>query len=123
MGMYLNVAVVADGLLRLKLIKRGDLIMEGKVFKFDHSEGAEIIGAANAKEALIYYFTQYQDDLQTEDILEFGGIEIKELKGGQLDKKHIIFDEEKNDRVKVSYAELMDEFYNGQPTILVTPNY
>ncbi len=94
-----------------------------KVFKFDQSEGAEIIAADNAKEAIMFYFTQYMDDIQTDDICFSGGIKITELTGEDLHKKHTIFDEEVNERVEVTYRKLADEYYSGEPVVLISPNY
>lgn len=94
-----------------------------KFFKFDHSEGAEIIASNNAKEAIVFYFTHYQDDSNTNDIIEFGGIKIEELKGDSITKKHVIYNEEKNEREEVSYKEIADEHFEGHPLLLVTPNY
>ena len=94
-----------------------------KVFKFDHSEGAEIIAANNAKEAIMFYFTEYTDDLLTDDICSYDGITISELTGDALTQEHLIFDEEKNTRVKVTYGQLAEEYFEGKPEILVTPNY
>lgn len=94
-----------------------------KIFKFDHSEGAEILASNNAKEAILYYFTQYQDDMQIDDIVEFGGIKIEELTGEEITKKHTIFNEEKNERETVSYKELAEDSFKGETIILVSPNY
>lgn len=94
------------------------------IFKFDHGEGAEILAAANAKEAIIYYFTHYQDDLIIDDICqEHGGISIRELTEAEITKKHLLYDETENERNEYSYAELAAEVFTGTPVILVTPNY
>lgn len=94
-----------------------------EIFKFDHIEGTEILAADNAKEAVMYYFTQYQDDLNTEDMIEDGGIKIEELQGDFITKKHEFFNEEINDMEKTSYKELAEKYYHGKPTILVTSDY
>ena len=94
-----------------------------RVFKFDHSEGAEIIAANNAKEAIMFYFTEYNDDSQTDDTCSYDGIAICELTGAALTKEHLIFDEEKNTRVKVTYGQLAEKYFKGKPEVLVMPNY
>ena len=94
-----------------------------KVFKFNHSEGAEIIAANNAKEAIMFYFTEYTDDLQTDDICSYDGITISELTGDDLIREHLIFDEENNTREKVTYGQLAEEYFDGEPKVLVTPSY
>jgi hypothetical protein len=97
--------------------------MEYKIFKFDHSEGAEIVAATNAREAITFYFTNYQDNTQTDEMVEYGGIKIEELQGEHITKKHKILNEETGKQENVSYSELADQFYKGKPEILVTPNY
>jgi hypothetical protein len=97
--------------------------MKAKIFKFSHSEGAEIIAASNAKEAIMFFFTQYVDDIQTDDMVEFGGIEITELKGENITKKHPIFDESKNKTVSASYQELAITSFVNNPVVLVSPSY
>lgn len=94
-----------------------------KIFKFDHDDGADILVANNAKEAILYYFTGYQDDINTDDICECGGIKIEELQGEDINKKHEIFNEEQGDTESVSYKEIADEVFEGKPVVIVTPNY
>ena len=94
-----------------------------KIFKFAHSEGSEILVANNAKEAIMYYFTNYQDDIITDEFCENGGIEIEELKGEAINKKLEIFNEEQGDVEVVSYKELAVSSFKGQPTVIVTPDY
>ncbi|GED14016.1 hypothetical protein [Aneurinibacillus migulanus] len=97
--------------------------MKAKIFKFSHSEGAEIIAASNAKEAIMFFFTQYADDIQMDDMVEFGGIEITELKGENITKKHSVFDESKNETVSVSYQEIATISFVNSPVVLVSPSY
>lgn len=94
-----------------------------KIFKFDHSEGAEILVANNAKEAIMYYFNGYQDDINTDAICENEGIKIEELQGEAINEKHEIFNEEQGDTESVSYKEIAKEIFNGEPVVILTPNY
>ncbi|QHE63986.1 hypothetical protein FHE72_23635 (plasmid) [Rossellomorea vietnamensis] len=94
-----------------------------KIFKFEHSEGAEIVAAENAKDAINFYFNNYQDDSQIDDIVEYDGIEIEELQGEDIKKKHEIHNEETGKSEEVSYRELAERFYKGEPEILVMPRY
>ena len=94
-----------------------------KIFEFNHSEGSEILAANYAKEAILYYFTKYQDDYDIDDITKYGGIEIKELDSSEITKKQLVYNEETNSRVEVSYKELADESFNENVAVLVTPNY
>lgn len=103
--------------------ENGVIKVECKIFKFDHSEGVEILAAANAKEAIDYYFTKYQDDSQTDEIVEFGGIKIEEIQDDDITKIHEILNEETGKSEKVSYKDLAERFYKGKPEILVSPNY
>ena len=103
--------------------KEDKTMVKGKVFKFDHSDGAEIIAANNAKEAIMYYFTVYNNDLITDDICSYDGINISELTGDALTKTHLIFDEEANSKVEVTYSQLAEEYFKGEPVVLVAPRY
>lgn len=95
-----------------------------KIFKFDHNEGTEILAADNAKEAIMYYFTHYQDDLNTDDIVEDGGIKIEELQGELITKKYKFFNEDLGRSEELSYKELAEKYADdGKQTILVAPNY
>ncbi|MFS1518598.1 hypothetical protein V1503_19355 [Bacillus sp. SCS-151] len=94
-----------------------------KVFKFTHSEGAEIIAADNAKNAVMYFFTKYIDKDSTEDMIKYDSVIIKEVADEQLDKQHLIFDEEVEEGIHTSYRALADKYFNGNPIILVSPNY
>ena len=96
---------------------------EAKVFKFDHSEGAEIIAANNAKEAIMFYFTEYNDDIMTDAICSYDGITISELTGDALTEERLTFDEEKNEKVKVTYGQLAKEYFKGKPEVIVSPSY
>lgn len=93
-----------------------------KIFKFDHNEGAEILVANNAKEAIVHYFTKYQDDIITDDIC-VDGIKIVELHGVDINKKYEVFNEEQGNLESVSYKELAEAAFVGQPVVIITPNY
>lgn len=97
--------------------------MNYKIFQFEHSEGAEIVAANNAKDAITFFFTKHQGDSQTNDTVEFGGIKIDELQGDLLTEKHSILNEETGKTEEISYSELADLFFKGVPEVLVTPNY
>jgi hypothetical protein len=95
---------------------------EIKFYKFKHSEGAEIVVAEFAKQAINYFINYYMDDLQLDDIAECGGLNIEEIKNEQLTEKHMIYNEETNTRELVSYKEIA----NGSitlPCVIVSPNY
>lgn len=96
-----------------------------KIYKFEHEEGFEIVAAQNAKEAVIHYFTNYQDDIITDEMFAATkeGIKITKVQGGDLTKKHRIFDEEKNCHVDTSYQEMIGEYQGIGPDVLVSPNY
>jgi hypothetical protein len=97
--------------------------MECKIFKFDHSEGAEIVASKSAAVAINFYFEKYLDDEQIGDMVEFGGVEIEMLEGDNITKVHEILNEETGQVEKVSYKELAEKFYKGNPEILVMPHY
>lgn len=94
-----------------------------KIFKFSHDEGAEIIAANYAKEAILYYFLKYQDDLNIDDIIEFGGVKIEELQGEAITNEKKIFNEDTNKHESTSYKEIAARSFKGEPVVLVTPNY
>lgn len=96
-----------------------------KIFSFEHDEGTEILIAKNAKEAVIHYFTRYQDDIVTDDILSSTeeGIKFTEIQGSALVVKRRIFDEELNKHVEISYQEMIDEYKGAVPDVLLSPNY
>lgn len=98
-------------------------LLEVKIFKFDHEESTEIVAADNAKAAIMHYFTEYQDDLSTDDICGTGGIKIEELHGEQITKKHKLLDESTGSRELISYRELAADMYKGEPVVLVAPHY
>lgn len=95
-----------------------------KIIKFAHNEGAEIVAAANAKDAILFYFTTYQDADNTDTICqESGGIRIEELTGDDITRRHSLYDESVNQTNEYSYAEIAAESFTGEPVILVSPNY
>jgi hypothetical protein len=94
-----------------------------KIFKFVHSDGAEIIAAENAKEAIMFFFTEYVDDIQTDDMIEFDGIKIEQVNREEAGKKRLIYNEDTGRKESVSYLELAYDLYNGQPTVLVSSFY
>lgn len=85
-----------------------------KIFKFEHSEGNEIIAADNAQDAIIHYFTKCQDDMDTEGIIEFGGLTIEELDQMDITINRTI------EREFVSYADLAEEHFQGSPVVLAS---
>lgn len=95
---------------------------EIKFFKFEHSEGAEIVVAEFARQAMNYFLNEYMDDMQIDDVVEFGGLNIEELKGEQITKKHKIFNEETNTTELVSYQEIASGC-TAIPCVIVTPSY
>jgi hypothetical protein len=95
---------------------------EFKFFKFEHSEGTEIIIAEFARQAIDYFVNYYMDDLQLDDIAESGGLKIEELKNEKLTEKHMIFNEETNTRELVSYKKIADGCIT-MPCVIVSPNY
>lgn len=90
-----------------------------KIFKFEHSEGAEIIVADNAKDVINFYIHGAVNSLILEDIVELGGIKIEELQGEDINKKYEIFNDKQGILEKVSYKELALAFFNGQPKVIV----
>lgn len=93
-----------------------------KFFKFDQSEGAEIVVANFARDAINYYMNEYMDDLQIDDIIESCGLNIYELMGEQLTKKHDIYNEETNQIESISYLEIAKDV-TQIPSVIVTPRY
>lgn len=96
-----------------------------KIFNFEHVEGTEILIAGNAKEAIIHYFTRYQDDIATDDILSATeeGIKISEIQGDALLVKRRIFDEELNGHIEISYQDMICEYKGTVPGVIICPNY
>lgn len=91
-----------------------------KIFKFEHSEGAEIVAAENAKEAIMFFFTDFMDDIQTDDFVEFDGIRIKEVTDKEITKKRLIYNEDKGQTEEVSYIDIIGDAYKGKPMVVVT---
>lgn len=94
-----------------------------KIFKFEHSEGVEIIVANHANEAINFYFNHYNDDLSVGGMVLSGGIKIIEVTGSELSRKHRIFNKKINSRELVSYEELAEKYFQGKPTVIVAPGY
>jgi hypothetical protein len=94
-----------------------------KIFKFIHSDGAEIIAAENAKEAVMFFFMEYVDDIQTDDMVEFDGIKIEQVGREEVGIKQLIYNEDTGRKEAVSYLELAYDLYSGRPTVLVSSSY
>lgn len=92
-----------------------------KIFEFEQSEGVEIIGANSAKEAVLYYVNEWQDDLQLDDIVE-SKLTVRELTEEEISDKRKIFNEDKNCFERISYKEIA-ESATACPVVLVTPGY
>ena len=94
-----------------------------KIFVFKTSEGEFIVASKNAKEAIMFFFTKYMDDIQTDDLVEFDGIEIKELDLIEVSANRKIFNEGKGAHELISYRKLADDYFKGEPEMLVSPVY
>ncbi|MEK5038794.1 hypothetical protein [Sporosarcina sp. FSL K6-3457] len=96
-----------------------------KLFSFEHDEGTEVVIARNAKDAVIHYFTKYQDDIVTDDLMSAteDGIKISEIQGDALLVKRSIFDEELNNQIEISYQDMIDEYKGTVPDVIICPNY
>lgn len=94
-----------------------------KIFVFKTSEGDYVIAANNAKEAIMFYFTKYMDDIQTDDLVEYGGIEIKELNSKEVGLNREIVNEGNGQRELISYQKIADDYFKGSPEMLVSPLY
>lgn len=95
---------------------------EYKIFSFSHGEGTEIIASNSARQAITFFFSEYMDDLNIDDIVE-EGITITELTGDSITKKHFLFNEEIGRNEEVSYKEMADNDYIGCTIVLVSPHY
>lgn len=89
-----------------------------EIFKFSHSEGYEIIAANNAKEAIMYYFTNHMDDIYTDDLVATGGIKIRKLDDEEATELRKIYDDDRKDVKWQSYKELAEKNFNGQPIVV-----
>lgn len=94
-----------------------------KIFVFKTAEGDFIIAAKNAKEAIMFYFTKYIDDIQTDELVESEGIKIKELDLIEVIANRKIYNEEKGEHELISYQKLANKFFKEDPEVLVSPVY
>lgn len=94
-----------------------------KIFELKTTEGNFIVASKNAKEAIMYFFTKYMDDIQTEELVEFEGITIKELGEKEINEQREIYNEGTGKRELVSYKKLGSDYFTGNPKMLISPVY
>lgn len=93
-----------------------------KFYQFQHSDGNDIMVAEYGRQAMDYYMNIYQDDLNIDDMMETGGLRIRELTEQEIDRKRDIYNEEKNETESLSFREVAKEI-RTIPEVIITPKY
>lgn len=93
-----------------------------RIFEFDTSEGEFIVASKNAKEAIMFFFAKYMDDIQTDELVGFEGITIRELDEKEITMNRKIYNEGEGVHELTSYKKLADTFAR-ESEMLVSPIY
>lgn len=93
-----------------------------KFYQFQHSDGADIIVAEFGRQAMNYYLNNYQDDTTVDDILDTGGLRVRELTDQEINRVRKIYNEDKSDYELLSYKDVAEEV-KAIPDVIITPNY
>lgn len=96
--------------------------MNKKFFEFSSGDIKVIIAANHAKEAIIYYITQYVDDIYLDDMI-LEGLQIRELLDDEVNKVRPIYNEHIKNVEYLSYKALLAKHYSDEPMIIVTMGY
>lgn len=93
-----------------------------KFYQFQHSDGSDIIVAEFGRQAINFYINNYQDDTNVDDIMDTGGLRIRELTDQEIDRVRKIYNEHGKEYELLSYRDVSKDM-KAIPDVIITPNY